>query len=322
MKGKYTVTIENRRVRYEFTIRRNITIIRGDSATGKTQLLEMLSAYGRQNGDSGVTLHCERPCMVLDAVLWEQSIRSISQSIFFVDEGNSFVTSEAFAKAVLASDNYFVIITRDALPNLPYSVEEIYGIRTSSKYAGLKQTYNELYHLYGNVTAAGLPTAKKAVIEDTNAGFEFFYAVLHERMQCVSAGGKSAIPHVLRNAPPGDVMLVIADGAAFGSEMERMERLMNAGREIALYLPESFEWIILSAQLTDDAEIKDILEHPEDFVESMEYSSWEQFFTALLVRKTDGTYLRYSKRNLNPAYLQEKERTAILDATHVLKCMQ
>ena len=115
---------------------------------------------------------------------------------------------------------------------------------------------------------------------------------------------------------------IIADGAAFGSEMERMERLMNAGRKIALYLPESFEWIILSAQLTDDAEIKDILEHPEDFVESMEYSSWERFFTALLVRKTDGTYLRYSKRKLNPAYLQEKERTTILDATHVLKCMQ
>ena len=130
-----------------------------------------------------MTLHCERPCIVLDAVLWEQSIRSVSQSIFFVDEGNAFVTSEAFAKAVLASDNYFVIITRDALPNLPYSVEEIYGIRTSSKNAGLKQTYNELYHLYGNVTAAGLPTAKKAVIEDTNAGFEFFNAVLHERMQ-------------------------------------------------------------------------------------------------------------------------------------------
>ena len=56
-------------------------------------------------------------------------------------------------------------------------------------------------------------------------------------------------------------------------------------------------------------------------MESMEYSSWERFFTALLVRKTDGTYLRYSKRNLNPAYLQEKERAAILDATHVLKCM-
>ena len=318
MKGKYSVTIENRRVRYEFTIRRNITIIRGDSATGKTQLLEMLLAYSRQNGDSGVTLHCERPCIVLEAVLWEQSIRSLSRCIIFVDEGNAFVTSETFAKAVLASDNYFVIITRDSLPNLPYSVEEIYGIRTSAKYAGLKQTYNELYHLYGNVSADELPMARRAVIEDTNAGFEFFDAVLHERMQCASAGGKSAIPHVLRDEPAECVTLVIADGAAFGSEMERIERLMNAGRKIALYLPESFEWLILSAQLIDDAEIADILAHPEDHVESTEFSSWERFFTTLLVRKTDGTYLKYSKRKLNPAYLQEKERSAILDATRVL----
>ena len=150
MKGKYSVTIENRRVRYDFTVRRNITIIRGDSATGKTQLLEMLLAFNRQNSDSGVTLHCERPCVVLDAVNWEQNIQFTSQSIVFIDEGNPFVASDAFARHVASSDNYFVIITRDSLPNLPYSVEEIYGIRTSSRYAGLKQVYNEFYHLYGN----------------------------------------------------------------------------------------------------------------------------------------------------------------------------
>lgn len=32
--------------------------------------------------------------------------------------------------------------------------------------------------------------------------------------------------------------------------------------------------------------------------------SWERFFTYLLVHITEGTYLEYSKRKLNPAYLQ------------------
>lgn len=32
---------------------------------------------------------------------------------------------------------------------MPYSVEEIYGIRESGKYATIKQTYNELYRIYG-----------------------------------------------------------------------------------------------------------------------------------------------------------------------------
>ena len=40
MKGKYSILVQNNRLRYEFTIYRNITIIRGDSATGKTTLLE------------------------------------------------------------------------------------------------------------------------------------------------------------------------------------------------------------------------------------------------------------------------------------------
>ncbi|MBQ6733982.1 MAG: translation initiation factor 2 [Lachnospiraceae bacterium] len=318
MKGKYHITIENRRIRYEFTIRRNITVIRGDSASGKTQLLEMIRAFNRQNGDSGVTLQCGVPCIVLDSVRWEYTLASLSQSIVFIDEGNPFVSSDEFARTVRSSDNYFVIITRDSLPNLPYSVDEIYGIRTSSKYAGLKKTYNELYRLYGNVSSGQLPLVKMAVIEDSNAGFEFFDAVLQNRLPCVSAGGKSAIPALLRKEAPDRMILMIADGAAFGAEMENIERLMEAGYKIALYLPESFEWTILSSGLVDDTETAEILAHPEDFIESTKYTSWEQFFTALLIQKTDKTYLRYSKRKLNRVYLQEKERNAILDTMSAL----
>ena len=33
-------------------------------------------------------------------------------------------------------------------PELPYSVDEIYGIHVSGKYAGLRQVYHEFYHIY------------------------------------------------------------------------------------------------------------------------------------------------------------------------------
>lgn len=55
--------------------------------------------------------------------------------------------SQEFAAAVKASDNYFVIITREDLPNPPYSADEIYGIYTSGKYHDRKRTYNELYRI-------------------------------------------------------------------------------------------------------------------------------------------------------------------------------
>ena len=42
MKGRYRVIVQNNRLHYDFEIKRNITIIQGDSATGKTTLINML----------------------------------------------------------------------------------------------------------------------------------------------------------------------------------------------------------------------------------------------------------------------------------------
>lgn len=43
MRGTYEIRVENRRMQYKFTVRRNITVIRGDSATGKTTLVLSVS---------------------------------------------------------------------------------------------------------------------------------------------------------------------------------------------------------------------------------------------------------------------------------------
>ena len=42
MRGIYHVIVQNRYLKYEFDIKRNITIIQGDSATGKTTLVDMI----------------------------------------------------------------------------------------------------------------------------------------------------------------------------------------------------------------------------------------------------------------------------------------
>lgn len=40
MKGKHRVIVETESIKYEFDVRRNITVIQGDSATGKTTLID------------------------------------------------------------------------------------------------------------------------------------------------------------------------------------------------------------------------------------------------------------------------------------------
>ena len=312
MKGKYSVFVQNNRLRYEFTISRNITIIRGDSATGKTTLLDLLNAYDRDGESSGVLVKCDVPCVVIGGQRWEENLQFIHNSIVFIDECNRFIKSEDFAVRVKESDNYFVIVTRDDLPNLPYSVKEIYGIRESGKYAGLKQVYNEFYCLYGDVEMLELEQESLVIAEDSNAGFEFFSGLCDEKIECISANGKSNVFKALQEHREERV-LVIADGAAFGCEMEKVMQLIKIGRRIALYLPESFEWLILNAGIFDDSELKAILNAPSEYVDSQEFFSWERFFTDLLVKKSHGTYLQYNKRSLNKAYLQEKIKNKIVN---------
>ena len=145
MKGEYSVSVQNNKVKYEFTIKRNITVIQGDSATGKTTLVDLIREYQLEGADSGISLSCKKKCVMLEGADWERNLSLYNDCIVFVDEGNRFIATPEFARAIKATDNYYVLITREGLETLPYSVNEIYGIHTSGKYADLKQVYHEFY---------------------------------------------------------------------------------------------------------------------------------------------------------------------------------
>ena len=62
MKGKHRVIIETRKVKYDFWIKRNITILTGDSGSGKTVLIDFIREYRRYGSDSGVSVICDCDC--------------------------------------------------------------------------------------------------------------------------------------------------------------------------------------------------------------------------------------------------------------------
>lgn len=313
MKGSYEVIVKSRRLQYKFTINRNITILRGDSATGKTTLIDMISAFQQNGTASGITITCQKPCTVLTGIRWQENLKSIHDSIVFIDEGDQFAISEDFAKAAQASDNYYVIATRASLFNLPYSIKEIYGIKNVSgnRYQGTKSLFSEFYPLC-NVDVDLIQKPDLVIVEDSNSGFQFFSDFFAKHgIRCISANGKTKIYSELIQQDYSTA-LVIADGAAFGPEIERVLAAKKA-RNIILYLPESFEWIVLKSGIIKEKEIDTILQDPGTHIECSEYFSWERFFTALLIQKTDGNYLQYNKAKLNSTYLQEREQTAIID---------
>lgn len=151
MTGKYEIEVYNKRVHYHLTVKRNITILQGNSATGKTELLRMIGDYGNNGISSGITIICARRCVVIENAFWKEQLQALSQCIIFIDEGASFLQSIEFTRMVKGSDNYFVLVTRDSLEQLPYSIEEIYGMRQerdSQKYKNTRKIYNETYQLY------------------------------------------------------------------------------------------------------------------------------------------------------------------------------
>lgn len=314
MKGIHHVIVQNGNLKYEFDIRRNITILEGDSATGKTTLIEMIQEYVINGQDSGVNLSCDVPCRVLTGNLWREQLEYVNNAIVFIDEGNRFIKTVEFARAARRSGNYFVIVTRESLEMLPISVNEIYGIRSSGKYGSLMPVYHEFYHIYDFGKQKKYPICpEKIIVEDSNSGYEFFQGVMGVD-SCISAKGKSNIYNILYELKPDNDTLVIADGAAFGAQMNKIERIIKKNEFLHLYLPESFEWVLLQSGIFKDSQINEMLNHVEDFVESKKYFSWEQFFTDFLIKISADSYLQYSKKKLNENYLRGTIKKQVLDS--------
>ncbi len=316
MKGKHRIILETERVKYDFTVRRNITVILGDSATGKTTLVDYLNLYALNGEGSGVRLQSDVPCVVFTGsqMYWKPVLESIKKSIVFIDEDYSFITSKDFAETVRCSDNYFVLITREPLYNLPYSTKEVFGIRTSGRFHFPEKVYHEFYPIYADTPAAYPSQARVLLLEDSGSGFDFFCQAL-KKTACISAAGNSQIAAKLLQIDRCSPVTVFADGAAFGAFMENLLSVCRLRGHTCLYLPESFEWLLLKSGILRNVLIPEILQAPENYIESSKYFSWEQFFTELLILNSDkDRRMAYSKSHIPEIFLTEQNKRKILDS--------
>ena len=81
MKGIQHIEVSNRKVKFKLDLIRNITIIRGESGTGKTTLYNMISDYTRLQESSGVNLSSEKPCVALMDMDWQNQLSNTRDSM-------------------------------------------------------------------------------------------------------------------------------------------------------------------------------------------------------------------------------------------------
>lgn len=309
MKGSYWFKAKSKKVLFEFSIRRNISVIKGDSATGKTTLLHILYEYLRSGKQSGysVSTNAEYYVYLRDEVgrSWKDVLYPLKKTVIFIEENNDFIFTKEFAVFVKESGNYFVLVTRAPLKMLPYSIHEIYEIITDGKRTDIKESYHEFKEIYSNYPIIENNKIQNVITEDSNSGYQFWNHVFCDS-QVISSNGNGNLIKKVKEVEIGDT-LVIADGAAFGSLIESCMSSFQSqpDRRISLWLPESFEYLILKSGVFKSEKLIQILNHISDYVECEKYESWEIFFTELLVMMTADSNEKYSKNILNEYYLQD-----------------
>lgn len=139
MIGAYDIKVRTRKVEYNLHIERNITIIKGNSSTGKTLLVQAIEDYDTNGKRSGIRVSCDKHCCVLKGKNWVRDLEEIKDSIVFIDEGSEFTGTKEFARQIKNTDNYYIIVTREDLLCLSYSIHSILELK-SNKINGLIYT--------------------------------------------------------------------------------------------------------------------------------------------------------------------------------------
>lgn len=208
MKGSYWFKAKSKKVLFEFSIRRNITVIKGDSATGKTMLLHMLYEYlrtGKQSGYS-VATNAEYYVYLRDEVGrdWTDVLFPLKNTVIFIEENNDFVFTKKFA-------------------------------------AFVKESYHEFKEIYSNYPILENNKIQNVITEDSNSGYQFWTNLFGDSNVTSSNGNGNLIKSVQELAM-GDT-LVIADGAAFGSLIESCLSSFRTqtNRRISFWLPEEIK---------------------------------------------------------------------------------
>ena len=124
MIGTYTVSLAAKRVEFFLELKKNITVIAGNSGSGKTTFVNLLDTHMRS--PRSVLLMCDVPVIHLIEQNWAGTLRSISNSIVVLDADDRFVIDEGetFSDIVKNTDNYFVIMSRNPLNFLPDNIKE------------------------------------------------------------------------------------------------------------------------------------------------------------------------------------------------------
>lgn len=299
MKGTYDVLVEiDNVIKYNFSISRQITLIQGNSGTGKTLLhsliLEYLSKISGDrihvyvNGeDTNIidTLSANDFSIVEDSkpyddgskkLKWE---RNVSGKIIILDEDYVYLNSIGFISALRYTDNYYVIFSRDTevLEHMYNSIWDILKFEDANlKF--INNTASKMYDEYYGV----INNYSEVIHEDSTTGEEICQKALDEIIK--SSYGNINIVDVASEYE-NTIILIVADGANFGnimSKLKKQSKILN--NTYYIILPESTEYVLLhNIIFSCNNEVENLISNPESIYDSIKWITYEKMYEQCLV---------------------------------------
>ena len=311
MVGVKSFVITTDTEKFFITLRRKYTILTGDTGTGKSYIQDAFDLATDEDNDV-VKLDADFPVYMLKTkgdLAYYCTDEEVEPGVCFIDE-LSFINTEMFATLTRDSTHYFLIVSRSSLEMLPYSVKEIYELKSYKTKNCINTEMRPVYRFDDRMQFE----PEIVITEDSNSGHQFFQHVF-PNAEVISAGGKSNVSEYLSTMlQQGKTkILAIADGAAYGSNVDKLCDALTVSNvkktaEVCVFLPESFEWLILSSDMFSKFKIDKNLTHTEDYAETSKYISWETYYTALLVELSQNYHIRYTKSKLSKLYLSQSDK--------------
>lgn len=291
---------------FSLGLTRRLTVVRGDSASGKTTLTELVSEE-----DGLAVIESTYPVVVAANTTWQSTVAGSTDSIIIFDDLR-LVGSPEFAKAYkeysVSNNLWFLVMGREdneeQLHNfyhLSYCMNGIFEMVHEGTYYTLKQYY----------TFPALDREPEVVLtEDSAAGFVFFKK-LFKGTKVVSAGaGKgSFIPQAEALVKQGyHHIFMVVDSAAFGCHTEELYSRFCRRLEPKVMLMsdyECFEEMLLQTNLLNCIEL--VKKEMSDLVKyANQCNSWEAYFEEMIDRVTKGKpYHHAHQMRLKNCYLKD-----------------
>ena len=318
MRGSYYLRLRNKRIVYDIKIERNITIIKGNSGTGKTNLISMLDAYLEEGRASGVHLETDISSVRIleNKTDWEYDLPNYPNSVYFADEHVEYVLTKKFCDLLHVSGSYLVYITRSSRTGfLQYSISSIMEFK--SEFDGHLYT-NRLYNIYNNEYESFTPDI--VITEDSTSGLDILSHGL--KVNVISSYGKDNIVNKLDSISSDySKIYIIVDGAAFGNQIQSLFSLIKSltSCKILIFAPESFEYLILNTSRFSRL-CKNELSDTSNYVDSSIHKTWENYFEDLLIDLCKNfNHVKYEKVSWNLLNPFSKSQNLIREITSQLK---